>query len=394
MLTRTTLLDAAMDYAGRGLAVVPMVFDNGKKRCPVRWTKYQTLQPTGKTLGRWFEDGKYPALAVVLGAVSGHLACRDFDVEDAYRAWAEEFPDLAERLPTVRTGRGYHVYFTAKILKIQHYTDGELRGEKCLCCLPPSRHPAGQGYDWVVALPDGELPEIKPAESGLIGEPVQQKRTEENRCIQKQTDANRSNLSAGDEGESEAIKAAIQATLPTGPRKRNGQVFQLARALKGIPSLANKDPQSLIHIVQRWHSLALPYINTKEFDVTLIDFLYGWPRVHTPMRANLMEDAMKAAKVKPIPNLPYDTQYMRDLAALCRELQGIVGDGPFFLSTRTAGRLLGVDHTTAWRGLFFLEADGWIATVEKGGTATSPRKATRFRYTGKGRTVSPDGELL
>lgn len=179
-----------------------------------------------------------------------------------------------------------------------------------------------------------------------------------------------------------------------GPGSRNRQVFHLARALKGISSLADKDPQDHIPIVQRWHSLALPHINTKEFDETLIDFFYAWPRVHTPMHANLMEDAMQRARSKPIPNLPYDFQHMHDLAALCRELQAIVGDGPFFLSTRTAGRLLGVDHTTAWRGLFLLEQDGWIRTTEKGGTKTNPRKATRFRYTGKGRTVSQDGELI
>ncbi len=394
MLTRKSLLHAATDYAGRGWSIVPMTFDGGKKPCPVSWRRYQQQAPSEATLRRWFRNGKYPALAVVLGVVSGNLACRDFDDPKAYEQWAEKFPELAKTLPTVRTGRGYHVYFTDHVAKVVHYTDGELRGEKCICCLPPSRHPAGQGYDWIVSLPDGELPAIDPAESGLIGELVQQKGTEVDRSRHKQTEAIRSKLSAGSEGEGEGIEQAIQSTLPTSPGMRNRQVFQLARALKGIPSLADQAPQSLIHIVQRWYTRALPYIKTKEFDETLIDFFYAWPRVHTPMRTNLMEDAMRLARSKPIPNLPYDSQPVRDLAALCRELQGIVGDGPFFLSTRTAGRLLGVHHTTAWRGLFLLETDGWIKTIEKGGTDKNPRKATRYSYTGTGRTVSRDGELL
>ncbi len=394
MVTENKLLKAAKGYAGRGWSIVPMVLEKGKKRCPVPWKKYQACRPDSTTLRRWFSSGKYSALGVVLGAVSEHLACRDFDKEDAYTEWAEKFPDLAQSLPTVRTGRGYHVYFKADVPKALLFTDGELRGEKCICCVPPSRHPAGQGYDWIVALPEGNLPEIIPAESGLVGKTLQQKRTEEDGSRHKQPDSTRGKTRAGVEGESDAIERAIQATLPFSEGIRNQQVFHLARALKGIPSLADKDPRSLIPYVQRWHSLALQHIKTKEFDETLIDFLYAWPRVNKPMRMNLMEDAMKKAKIKPIPNLPYDSQYMRDLAALCGELQVIVGNGPFFLSTRTAGRLLGVDHTTAWRGLFLLEEDGWIRTVKKGGTAESPRKATRFRFTGEGRTVSPEGELL
>ncbi|MDP6546307.1 MAG: hypothetical protein QGH60_20195 [Phycisphaerae bacterium] len=95
-----------------------------------------------------------------------------------------------------------------------------------------------------------------------------------------------------------------------------------------------------------------------------------------------MKDALKAARENPIADSPYEIEDVRVLVALCRELQLLIGNDPFFLSTRTAGRLLGVDHTTAWRWLFLLETDGWIKTVEKGGTAKNPRKATRYRYVG------------
>ena len=92
-------------------------------------------------------------------------------------------------------------------------------------------------------------------------------------------------------------------------------------------------------------------------------------------------------------DLPYTIREMRDLVALCRELQALMigEDEPFWLSTRKAGELLGADHTTAWRWLFILEQDGWIKTIEKGGTDKNPRKATRFRYTGNGRTKETGG---
>ena len=78
----------------------------------------------------------------------------------------------------------------------------------------------------------------------------------------------------------------------------------------------------------------------------------------------------------------YEQESLRDLVALCRGLQAIMGAKPFWLSTRTAGRVLNVSHNTAWRWLHGLELDGWIETVAKGGTAKDPYKATRYRYLG------------
>ena len=376
-----SMLDAALAYARRGWSIVPVGLNNRKKQCAVRWKAYQATPPGPERLRRWFQAGKYPALAVILGPVSGHLACRDFDDAEAYRRWASEFPELAAMLPTVKTRRGYHVYFTAAVDKTTAYTDGELRGARSMCVLPPSRHPEGGAYQWKVPLADESPLVLDPEQAGLDGQPVLQKRTEENRSRQKQAEADRSRLSAGG-GEEDEVALAILSTLPTQAGMRNRQVFQLARALKGIPALADKNAQSLRRIVEEWHRRALPRIETKAFEETWIDFLQAWPNIHTPMRTNLMDSAMSEAKAKPVDNLPYGLEGVRDLAALCRELQGMWKGQPFFLSCRTAGRVLGVGHVTAWRWLFMLEEDGWIKTVAKGGK----HRATRFKYLGAGRT--------
>ena len=168
---------------------------------------------------------------------------------------------------------------------------------------------------------------------------------------------------------------------------RNKQVFQLARALKGILKLRDSDPQGLRSYVQQWHSRALPHIRTQDFAETWIDFLCAWPKVHTPLTLNLMENAMEAARANPVEDFPYDdNEGLRDLVTLCRELQAITQDKPFWLSTRTAGRLLGIPHTKAWRWLYLLDQEGWIKTVEKGGTPENRYRATRFRYIGGDRT--------
>ncbi len=74
----------------------------------------------------------------------------------------------------------------------------------------------------------------------------------------------------------------------------------------------------------------------------------------------------------------YDQQPLQLLVALCRELQRSAGSGPFYLSCRTAGRLLGVDHTTANRWLFLMISDGILEIAEPGDRAK--RKAARYRY--------------
>jgi hypothetical protein len=388
-----SLLDAALQYEATGLSIVPVKFVNGAKQGAIRWKQYQAQRPAPDTLRKWFSAGKYRGLAVVLGAVSGNLACRDFDDAGAYQAWAANHPDLAERLPTVQTGRGFHVYFICEDAKTLHLGDGELRGAKSLCVLPPSIHPAtGKPYRWTVPLPDGPLPTIDPAKTGLAEVPVQQMRTDEKQKQSEQFQARSWESGRKAIAWTDELETAVQATLPASiQKKRNRAIFELGRRLRGIPALADVDPRDLRPFVKRWHALALPTIATKPFEETWADFLYSWPRVEIPFRVNLLEDALSAARANALPGLDYDQTELRDLAGLCRELQTIMGDKPFFLSVRTAGRLLNVDPTTAWRWLFVLEQDGLIATIEKGNAATG--RASRFRYVGGADEQVTQGEI-
>ena len=372
-----TILDWAINYYDRGWCVIPM---NGKKAA-CKWKQYQTQRPDLGQVQEWFSNGQYKAIGVVLGEVSGWLGCRDFDVAEAYDRWAAEFPDLAIILPTVKTGKGYHVYFTCKLAKTRKFSDGELRGEKGLCVLPPSKHGNGKEYQWFIQLPKGPITTVDPEECGLIPQQELQKKTEEGGRTLTYTEAHLSNLKAISEliiiPEKE-IEIAICATQPTGERQRNTQIFQFARALKGIPALANVNPKSLKPYVKEWHNRARHLIRDP-FEDTWFDFLYGWGQVKVPMRLNLLEDAMKLGKQNCVIEPEYEQKPLRDLVALCRGLQAITGSEPFFLSARTAGRVLGVSHRTAWSWLKGIELDGWIKTEIKGNT----QKATRFRYVGE-----------
>lgn len=154
----STLFDAALKYSARGWSIIPIRHRTESGKEPgCKWKAYQKKRPSEKTLRRWFSRGNLDGLAVICGTVSDDLVCRDFDDESAYRKWSGEHPKLAASLPTVRTGRGFHVYFRSHELGIKKQGDGELRGAG-YCLLPPSRHPSGTVYEWVVELRDEPPP--------------------------------------------------------------------------------------------------------------------------------------------------------------------------------------------------------------------------------------------
>jgi hypothetical protein len=123
-------------------------------------------------------------------------------------------------------------------------------------------------------------------------------------------------------------------------------------------------------------------IRTEPFEETWIDFRLSWPKVKFPRGGEPMTKVFELAKHAQTPRaaMRYEQAGLRLLVALCRELQRVSGDKPFFLACRTAGGLLGVTHVQAWRWLYALGCDGIVAEVEKGDP--KKRRASRFRYLG------------
>lgn len=413
------ILTIALGYHARNWSIIPIEPGTKKPRRGFRWKQFQTDRPDEADLREWFANGDAPGMAVIFGAVSGGLICRDFDRLDAYTAWATAHPDLAQTLPTVETGRpGMHVYCRGDIALIQQasksgsaiipFADGELRGGG-YCLLPPSTHPSGHVYRWVVPLPAGELPFVDLRESGFLNlgpatektettesnrENTEHRDTRDNGVEQKTPETTETtDDSCAVSGVSVAlcctdnldgqIERAILDAMPTGPGQRNKQVFQLARALKAIPAIADAPANDLEPYVRRWHDRAKRFITSKEFEESWIDFLRAWrpgaikfPKGSKPVLQLLFDRAVCAGV--PDVALHYDGEKCRLLVGLCRELQRATGSAPFYLSCRTAGNLLGVEHSTAWRWLFLFTVDGILEIVSRGSQAS--HKASRFKY--------------
>lgn len=372
-MTLTTTFEWALFYEARGWSIIPIRKDS--KEPSVCWKTYQRTAPDTEQLKKWFNNDKNSSIAVILGRVSGNLACRDFDKAESYEAWANKFPDLAQKLPTIKTSRGYHVYFKAVVEHTVHYDDGELRGEGSYCLLPPSFHPCGVPYQWIVELND-DVPEIDPEDAGMIPVFVQS---------MKKAEPIKENRSFSEDVKIK-IHQAIEATIPSKPGERNRRIFQLVLLLRGIPDLADLDnPCCLRPFIVEWHQKALPFITTKAFAETLIDFMNGWKKAKFSSNPNLLNELLERAKTNLVPDFPHELREpieLHYLVSLCRELQNYSGDGSFFLPTRNAGKVLGVDHSTAWRWLNLLVFEGWLEVVDAGCNKPGHWKSAHFRYLG------------
>jgi len=373
-----TLADA-LHFHDRGWAVIPI--RAGTKKAAIKWGKYQRHRPDEAQLRRWFGNDDCAGLAVITGEVSGGLVCRDYDDLTAYQRWAEQNPVLAGNLPTVATPRpGRHIYAVADVDLVKaasrsgdgaiiHLGDGELRAGG-YCLLPPSAHPTGDTYKWIVP-PNGDVPKVDLVADGFLPErAVTQKSAGEHRRSQE--------VGALSVYHSDA-ELAISRTLPAGFGQRHRCLFNLARELKGIDTLAVATLAELKPIVVEWHKQAVGHIQTKPFEESWIDFADAWCRVRYAKGEEPMTMIFEQA-IRDIPKVAeqYEQVKVRQLAALCKALQREAGDKPFFLASREAGRLLGVQPMQAWRWLKLLSMDGIVELVRSG--SQREHRASEYRY--------------
>jgi len=392
--TTNDLLPWALYYHARGWCVIP-VNPNSKKPCLETWKQFQNRRPTEQDLRNCF-SGKYRALAVICGAVSGNLGGIDFDSQDRCNWWRSTHPDLAGTLPTERTAKGLHVLFHCDPVPTQRpkAQKVELLCTGAYIILTPS-----PGKHWLTP-PNGEIPKIDPFTLGLEAFgikkpetsqlPEEPEETEEREEPEEQEEerkiASSSSVSSGNpkalSNESQAkLDEAITSTLPTDTGQRDRCIFTFCRWLKAIPELQDLKAAQLKPIVERWHARAYPIIGTKRFEVTWQDFIYAWKRVKYP-KGMLLGPVLQKAR-EDTQNPPEATDYedprTQLFVRICWQLQQIHGEQPFWLSHRTAGQLLGISHTEAGKKFEMLMEDGVL------GIANAHTKifATRYRYIGQ-----------
>ncbi|MFZ2349911.1 MAG: AAA family ATPase [Candidatus Bipolaricaulis anaerobius] len=153
-----------MAYLSRGWAPVPVVVTkdaaSGKKKVvfPVSWQQFQTKVPSRDTIAAWWGHDPSYGVAIITGKVSG-IVVLDQDGDCPFLK-GKDIPPT----PTVRTAKGFHRYFRWPGFDVRNQApmkdkDGrdirglDVRGDGGVVIAPPTRHPLGDGYDWVI-FPD------------------------------------------------------------------------------------------------------------------------------------------------------------------------------------------------------------------------------------------------
>lgn len=197
---REKLLQAALEYARRGLSIIPV----NRKKQPVlpRWKTFQTRIPSEDEINQWFVDYEPDGIAIITGTISGIIVV-DFE-KDA------DFTGLdLPKTPSARSGGGgIHYYYrnpkNVKVgNKIRFRDKTDLKAEGGYVLAPPSSHFSGGIYEWLEKL---ETPFADPPK----WVPINKKTTEE-KHREKDIVGNYSNSFEG-KSDGERHNAALQHT--------------------------------------------------------------------------------------------------------------------------------------------------------------------------------------
>ena len=133
------LVNRAKKLVDIGYSVIPIQGDSGDgepKKPTIRWRAYQKRIADAREVESWF-DGRALGLGVVCGRVS-ELLVIDFDDHLRYQRFCRHLPQIAASF-TVKTRRGYHMYFrTSEKVPSHQFDGGDIKGEKSYVLAPPS----------------------------------------------------------------------------------------------------------------------------------------------------------------------------------------------------------------------------------------------------------------
>ena len=160
-----SLLEYALQYAGRGWRVFPLhSMRDGRCTCGQDCGKnagkhprvkggFKVATTDARQIEAWWRQWPDANIGISTGAVSGIVV---FDIDGATgRATLQRLVEEHGQMPRpaiVKTGRGWHLYFTmpSPCTPIPCSTgDGlDVRGDGGYVVAPPSRHASGHDYRW------------------------------------------------------------------------------------------------------------------------------------------------------------------------------------------------------------------------------------------------------
>lgn len=399
---KEAILEAGLDYIAQGLSLIPIGDD---KHPLVKWKKHQTQRATAEDLRNWSKKPRFCGIAVVLGDISGGLACRDFDAAVSYPAWAAAHPDLARTLPTAKTARGYHVYFTCFGLKTRTKKDGEVRGNIVYVLLPPSLHPSGITYEWLIPL--GEvIPTIDPdvvglskewaeSEDGIQGCSGVGNQGNASRLLPTPSNDNCLPINPVDPNTlnpcfpvSHACAPLSQpADLPaelfvTGPHQHDPKSLGLARHLKFI--LKIDTPDAARPYFDHWFARGRAFMQEDNPDLAWMKFERALRDARIPPNSHPAEVAWARVLTEPLPPeaAQFTTNACQKLVALVYQMGRDAAGESFLLSAHQAAHFAGITPKNAHVALHGFCLRNFLCCVDRGRPGPPGRGASRWKWLG------------
>lgn len=160
------LIDSALNYAKKGLAVFPLI-PKDKKPLTANGFKDATTDPD--KINEWWTIHPNANIGIATGQISGGIVAIDMDIDkekgkDGYHNFMEWCKENYIMLPDSWlsiTGRGgYHLIYKSLIpvpSKIGWLEDVDIRADGGYIVAPPSVHPNGTCYEWEQSPEDYEL---------------------------------------------------------------------------------------------------------------------------------------------------------------------------------------------------------------------------------------------
>lgn len=171
----------ALEYAGRGSAVLPLFGLNSKRHCacgkgsactrpgkhPRTLNGVKDATTDAKQIQRWWNKWPHANIGIATGEISGIVAL-DIDPRNGAAETLKQLIKELGRLPrTVRArtgGGGLHLIYKHPGFPVRSQLIGpgvELKSDSAYVVAPRSRHVSGELYEWVTGRSPGDL---EPAE--------------------------------------------------------------------------------------------------------------------------------------------------------------------------------------------------------------------------------------
>ena len=146
------IVDQVIKYHRAGIGVIPLK-PRGKTPIIEKWDIYQKRRPTEQEILAWWKEHPTANIGIITGLVSG-IVVLDTDGEEALEALKGRY------IPTTavsKTGKGFHYIFRHPgghgLANWAKKIPGcDFRGDGGYIVAPPSVHPSGAVYEWVVEL--------------------------------------------------------------------------------------------------------------------------------------------------------------------------------------------------------------------------------------------------